>query len=132
MKTLIVCCDNRGGMMFNKRRQSRDSKLNEKLLEMFGEENLYIAEYSRTLFPNCPIFQNYENDGAYFMENPDWIPVVEDVFEQIIVVKWNRDYPFDKKIPFSLKSYKMRKLIEFEGDSHDKISMEFYEKRGDI
>ena len=56
----------------------------------------------------------------------------EDVFDEIILVKWNRDYPFDKKMSFSLKWYKLRKLIEFEGDSHDKISLEFYEKRGDI
>ena len=132
MRTLIVCVDNRGGMMFNNRRQSRDTRLNEKLLQRFGTDNLFITEYSKILFPNCPVFSNYEQNGAYFIENPDWIPVVEDVFDEIILVKWNRDYPFDKKMSFSLKWYKLRKLIEFEGDSHDKISLEFYEKRGDI
>ena len=132
MKTLIVCVDNRGGMVFNKRRQSRDSKLNEKLLELFGKDSLFIADYSKTLFPNCVIFDGFDADGAYFIENPELIPVVEDVFDEIVVVKWNRDYPFDKKVPFCLNYYSLRKIIEFVGDSHDKISMEFYEKKGDF
>ena len=36
MKTLIICIDDNGGMMFNNRRQSRDMYLNEKLIKLFG------------------------------------------------------------------------------------------------
>ena len=47
---LIVCLDDNNGMMFNKRRQSRDRLLIENMLELCKGERLYTNEYSGKLF----------------------------------------------------------------------------------
>ena len=45
-----VCVDESMGMSFNRRRQSRDKKLTERLLSICAERKLYISDYSRPLF----------------------------------------------------------------------------------
>ena len=52
---LIVCLDERKGMMFNNRRQSRDRVLIDNMIEMIGDDKLYIAPYSESLFENKEI-----------------------------------------------------------------------------
>ena len=46
---LIVCLDDNNGMMFNKRRQSRDRVLVENVVELCKSEKLYTNEYSAKL-----------------------------------------------------------------------------------
>ena len=52
---IIVCLDNNNGMLFNNRRQSRDSVLIERIIHSLGEENLNIFEFSKGLLPNMQI-----------------------------------------------------------------------------
>lgn len=133
MKTLIVCCENRGGMMFNHRRLSMDTLLNKKLIQRFKGTPFYIAEYSKSLFPKGIVFKDFENEGVYFIEDPDLIPLnYEELFDSVIVVRWNRDYPFDKMLSLNLNYYSLRSSIEFKGHSHDTITMNFYKKKGDM
>ena len=47
---LIICVDNKNGIMFNGRRQSRDRAVCEDILDMTGEHLLYTSEYSFALF----------------------------------------------------------------------------------
>ena len=55
---LIVCLDERKGMMFNNRRQSRDRVLIDNMIKMVGDDKLYIAPYSESLFENKEIYLN--------------------------------------------------------------------------
>ena len=48
--TVFVCIDDRGGMLFNKRRQSRDSKVIEDVVRTVGDGVLYISDFSELLF----------------------------------------------------------------------------------
>ena len=93
---LIVCLDDKNGMMFNKRRQSRDRVLIENVLELCKGEKLYTNEYSSKLFPenSVEVFDSIENVGNEycFAEN---FTVNEENIEEIIVYKWNRLYPAD-------------------------------------
>ena len=50
---LIICVDDKNGMMFNHRRQSRDRLLIERLLEATGDAVICIKEYSSSLFKNA-------------------------------------------------------------------------------
>ncbi len=52
---LIVCLDDKNGMMFNNRRQSRDKILIENMLELCKDKKLYTSEYSSKLFPENSI-----------------------------------------------------------------------------
>ena len=47
---LILCVDDKGGLAFNHRRQSRDRVLNEHILMHCGMHRLWISPYTAKLF----------------------------------------------------------------------------------
>lgn len=121
---LIVCLDDNNGMMFNKRRQSRDKILTENVLEICKGEKLYTNEYSAKLFPEntVEICGNPEN-GYCFAEN---FIVDEEYVDEIIVYKWNRLYPADTYFYIDLENWNLTETVDFEGSSHEKITRERY------
>ena len=124
---LIVCLDDKNGMMFNKRRQSRDRVLVENVLELCKGEKLYTDEYSSKLFPenSVEVFDSIENVGNEycFAEN---FTVNEENIEEIIVYKWNRLYPADTYFNIDLAGWNLTETVDFEGSSHEKITREIY------
>ena len=50
---LIICIDDNGGMMFNKRRQSQDKILIKKITELALGKKIRINSYSKSLFEQC-------------------------------------------------------------------------------
>ena len=124
---LIVCLDDKNGMMFNKRRQSRDKILIENVLELCKGEKLYTNEYSAKLFPENSV-EIYENpaemeNGYCFAED---FFVNEEYVEEIIVYKWNRLYPADTYFNIDLENWNLTETVDFEGSSHEKITRERY------
>ena len=124
---LIVCLDNKNGMMFNRRRQSRDKILIENILKLCKGEQLCTNKYSSVLFPEnsvavCENFENIEN-GYIFAE--DTLPDEEKI-QEIIVYKWNRVYPADEFFNISLENWNLIEKIDFAGSSHEKITRERY------
>ncbi len=126
---LIVCLDDNNGMMFNKRRQSRDRVLVENVLELCKGESLYTNEYSAKLFPenSVEIVDNPDEmgDGYCFVEN---FTVNEENVDEIIVYKWNRVYPADTYFNIDLTKWILTESVDFEGSSHEKITREIYRR----
>ena len=126
---LIVCLDDNNGMMFNKRRQSRDRVLIENVFEFCKGEKLYIDEYSAKLFPENTVemFESIDNieNGYCFAEN---FTVNEEYVDEIIVYKWNRLYPADTYFNIDLKNWSLIESVDFEGSSHEKITREIYRR----
>ncbi len=125
---LIVCVDDNGGMMFNRRRQSRDKILIQNVLELCKDKKLYTNEYSAQLFPEntAIVTENIESEAENdycFAEN---FFVKEEYVDEIIVYKWNRIYPADTYFNIDLSNWKLTEAIEFEGNSHEKITREIY------
>lgn len=126
---LIVCLDDNNGMMFNKRRQSRDRMLIENVLELCKCVKLYTNEYSFKLFPEntVEIFEDIENIGNSFCFAEDFT-VNEEKVDEIIVYKWNRVYPADTYFNIDLKNWSLIEIFDFEGSSHEKITREIYRR----
>ena len=126
---LIVCLDDNNGMMFNKRRQSRDRVLIENVLEFCKGEKLYTNEYSAKLFPEntVEIFENIEQIGISFCFAEDFT-VNEEYVDEIIVYKWNRLYPADTYFNIDLENWSLIESVDFEGSSHEKITREIYRR----
>lgn len=126
---LIVCLDDNKGMMFNKRRQSRDRVLIANVIELYKGEKLYTNEYSGKLFPEntIEICENPEmvEDGYCFAEN---FTVNEEKVDEIIVYKWNRVYPADTYFNIDLENWNLIETVDFEGSSHEKITREIYRR----
>ena len=130
---IIICLDDNNGMLFNNRRQSRDSKL---LLDIKNSlnGNLTIFPFSEKLVSSAEI--PYEIMSGSASENT--VLFVEDrgikeflpVTNKITVYRWNRVYPADMSldIVLSAEGFKSVSVCEFEGSSHEKITKEVYER----
>ena len=128
--TLYICLDDRNGLKFNKRRQSRDAAVLEDirsqltgnlLIEPFSEKLIQAAEIPYVLPP--------ETAEDYFAED---VPSEEllNQTETIVIYRWNRHYPADVRWApdFSALGFSLRETTEFPGTSHEKITREVYEK----
>lgn len=132
--TVVSCVDDNFGMMFGGRRQSRDKAVYKRIVDTFGIENLKIPDYSKPLFADYNI--SHDNDfsallethDVCFVENPEQLPDISQI-DKIVLYFWNRKYPFDKKLNIDLNLYALKSEIEFEGNSHDKITERIYEKK---
>ena len=130
---IVICIDDKNGMLFNRRRQSRDSVLCERVLAHSSKSNLWINEYSSSLFSPDTVkvdknFFEKAEDGDYcFIEDDDFLPYLNKI-KRIIIYRWNRVYPSDKKFDDSvLASRRLIESTDFKGSSHEKITEEIYE-----
>ena len=127
---IIICLDSNNGLMFNNRRQSRDSKIIDNIFEIIGSAKLYINDFSADIFANrnvikCNDFlEKCQKDDYCFVENADFEKHIDKV-NAIIIYRWNRSYPYDKKFNTNfLTSFHLKSSINFAGTSHDKITRE--------
>ena len=130
---LIFCLDDRGGMMFNRRRQSQDSELRKRILEKLDGKPLIMSPYSAKQFveggdiliSDTP--QSGAIDVVYFVED---LPFSLNGVDGITIYRWNRHYPSDVKlgVDLSKKGFILDYIYEFKGSSHEKITEENYVK----
>ena len=95
---LIVCIANNNGIMFNKRRVSKDALLIERLKGITKENKIYVSEYSKPLFDGFDnlvlSIENLTNNDFYFLEDEDYNGNID----KIIIYKWNIE-AFTKSCP---------------------------------
>ena len=132
---IIVCLDNKDGMFFNGRRQSRDQAILPKILDIAKQSKLWMNAYTSRLFDGNAAgiyvdehFMGRAQSGEYcFVENLD-LSAFFDKIESVYVFRWNRQYPSDVKFPMELVPALWSKAIidEFSGKSHERITLEVY------
>lgn len=131
---LIVCVDDNGGMLFNKRRQSSDRAVIQEILKVTGGEMLRMNNYSRPLFPQtAPVcveanFLLKAAPGQYcFVEDFDVEPFMAQA-EKVILFCWNKSYPFDLCFPMERLKRDYRRILakSLPGNSHEEIRMEVH------
>lgn len=131
MLTLYVCLDDRNGLLFNKRRQSRDIRVLEDIGASFSGE-LLIGAYSEKLIKEagipCRVVSEEEiSDGHYFAEALPTDSMVANT-GTLVIYRWNRHYPADTRwdaFPEEL-GFSLAETTEFPGKSHEKITKEVY------
>lgn len=132
---LMVVVDDNNGMMFNHRRQSQDSVLRERILQMSEKSVLWINGYTEKQFGDIPSYVrvsdallNEAANGEFcFIEDMGVASYSENI-EEFIIFRWNRKYPGDMKLDFLPQDHGME-LVEsedFKGSSHEKITMEIW------
>ena len=134
---VMVCLDDKNGMMFNHRRQSQDRLLRQHILELAEGRVLRMNPYSARQFEEAELanvvvsegFLTEGSEGEYcFVENEALLPY-EEKMERLIVFRWNKTYPADLCLDLKLDSvWKLTGREEFQGYSHDVITMEVYER----
>lgn len=134
--TAIITVDDRMGIAFNKRRQSRDRMIIEDVAKS-SDGVIYISSYSEQLFEEykdkvavvteplkeCP------DGGCCFLEMTNLNPFLNDI-STLVVYRWNRLYPSDKKLDIDPQAcgFEIASTDEFAGYSHDRITKEIYVK----
>ncbi len=147
---VIVIIDENNGISFNKRRQSKDIRLREKILNYIKEKNskLIMNSYSFKQFSENQIIHNnmfldsllkinddisnlpenaIEKDAYYFFED-SYVLLYKNIIDEIVIFNWKKRYPADEYFDMSLEDYFLSESAEFEGNSHKKITMEVYKK----
>lgn len=105
---LILCLDNRNGMSFNGRKQSRDRMVDADV-EILSKEK--PDQYLRIDF---------------------WKDMPEDKIkeiEEILVYRWDKKYPADEFCPIDFSKWELVEQKELEGYSHEKITRERYKRK---
>ncbi len=133
---VIVCLDDKKGMMFNHRRQSRDQAVTERIQEICKGKRLWMNLYSEQLYGSLEgvdimvesDFLSLAGSGEVCLaESERLVPFAEKI-EQIIVYRWNRTYPADVYLDLDLSQWECKERHEFPGFSHEKVTEERYER----
>ncbi len=131
----VICLDEKNGMLFNKRRQSRDSLLNQKLMALAGKNKIWMNSYSAKLFAEFDI--EIDDNFAKKAEKDDFCFFEQELTKEDIeksqsfyVFLWNRHYPADVYFKFNLEQegFSLAETEEFEGSSHEKITLNIYRR----
>lgn len=131
---LSVCVDDKGGMMFNRRRQSRDRRQQEDLLQWCADRKLWIDSYSAPLFEGagaCVTGSFLEQAGAgeiCFVENRS-VAAFSEKIETVVLYRWNRTYPADLWFDLDMTAFVLTETSEFPGTSHETITREIYQRK---
>lgn len=139
---LILTVDDKGGLAFNKRRQSRDKSVISDAIKLAERENckLVCSQYSIELFDGFDfepeilsldeVPMKAYSDLIYFLESQSLESFVN--FDKVIVYKWNRVYPADVKVNLDqlLADFDLEETVEFEGNSHECITREIWGRKG--
>lgn len=132
---VAVCVDDLGGMMFNRRRVSRDRAVCADIVAMSQGKRLCMTEYSAKLFSEfevdiCTDARFLETAGSgdiCFVEDAP-LSRYSDKIESLVIYRWNRRYPSDMRLDISpaKSGFRLVSTEEFEGYSHEKITKETY------
>ena len=135
---IIVCLDDKNGMMCNKRRQSQDKLLRSDIKELVKSKILYMNNYSYKLYKdiddgNIKVYEDFlnecnENDFC-LVEDKSLYKYIDKI-NTIVIYNWNRIYPTDLHFDIDLNnnSWELMNESEFEGSSHEKITKKIYRR----
>lgn len=131
---LITCVDEKNGMLFNNRRQSRDRILIDHICNLIGDRKLWVNSFSKELFESQKnnnlitdddFINKINKDEFCFIENISPVTLVDKI-DRIILYNWNRAYPADRYFDIQLENWILQSEKDFVGSSHKKIMERIY------
>lgn len=135
---IIICLDDKNGIMFNKRRQSQDRILRANIKEVVKNKTLFMNEYSYKLYKDiddgnikvCDDFLNNCTNDDFCLVEDKLLNNYIDKINTLTIYKWNRLYPADLYFDINLNTehWQLINTEDFQGSSHDKITKETYRR----
>lgn len=134
---VVICIDEKGGLMFHGRRQSQDRVLREDVLKECGNI-LHMNAYSAAMFGKdtgvslrvSEDFMEEAGENEYCFVEDGKLDEYRDRIEAVILYRWNRKYPADVYFTWSLTGggWELERIEELVGSSHDCITKEVYRR----
>lgn len=128
---IVLCLDDRDGILFNHRRVSSDMEVCRRVLAEHSGR-LLMNGYSAKLFDNADIcaeerfLYKATVEDTCFVEDLEFVDHFAKV-SSVTIYRWNRHYPSDVKFPQELlANWSMIECVDFAGNSHDNITKERY------
>ena len=117
---IFVCLDEKGGMMFNHHRQSRDRILMADMKTSVEASPLLVSPYSEKLVREhgipCSVHENLlsvsGSDDFCFVEDTDASDYADRI-DTVIIYKWNKRYPADVFLKLDMSPFKMVSVYDF-------------------
>jgi len=127
--TVYVCLDERNGMLFNNRRQSRDRAVLEDIRTAVPDV-LTIDPFSEKLvreagIPYVLADPDIPEEAHFFLEARPASHVISHA-SAVVIYRWNRHYPADVRFDADLSSFTLQSTEDFPGKSHETITKEVY------
>ena len=133
--TCYVCLDDKNGMLFNRRRQSRDALVLEDIrssirqtltIDVFSEKLIQQAGIPYVLAPED--LAELPEDAHFFLEARSSLDAA--TADRIVLYRWNRHYPADTywELDLAQHGFSLLETTEFPGKSHEMITKEVYAK----
>ena len=133
---LVAAVDDRLGIGFNHRRQSRDEMLRRDIICEAAGAPIWMSAYSlkqfkeETMQADLHYSENFLFDagnGEFCFAENILVSTVENRAERIILYRWNRTYPADIYFDIDLSAgWFLAESVDFAGKSHEKITKEVY------
>lgn len=135
----IVTIDDAGGTMFNGRRQSRDRVLCAWILG-HTEGPLWMSGYSAPLFEGAAgaadrisVSEKYlelAGEEEWCLVEGDFLAPYADRIRRMVVCRWNRRYPADRKLDLipAEPGWQLVRTEEVAGSSHEAITIETWDR----
>ena len=130
----MICVDDNGGVLFNKRRVSKDRVLRGELLARAADSRLLVSPYTARQFDAeqqagltiCEDVLASAQPGDFcFLEDSDLTAALA-AASGLILYKWNREYPSDVRLILPPEGWQLAESRDFAGSSHEKITEEIY------
>lgn len=135
---LIVCTDDRGGMMFFGKRPARDRYAIDDIIKDAEGKQILIAPYSEKLFAeqggkytiSTDPLADAGKDDAVFIEDRSAGAYLEKI-DSIVIYSWDLSYPFDKKFDIAPEAEGFVKIQEkeFTGHAHKTVKKTLYTRK---
>lgn len=139
--TLVLTVDERGGIAFGNKRQSRDKALTKDIFNLKKGARILAREYSRLIFdearpiPYEPIFtsdpvKEAKSGDVVLLELEASRDTIEEA-EEIFIYSWNRHYPSTAKLDMELikEKFLLAEQVDFEGNSHENLTRFHYKRK---
>ena len=135
--TVVVCTDNRGGMLFAGRRTSRDRAMLADLGERLAGRRLLCHPYSEKLLTDAGLSPTVREDCLDVAEDGDVVfveclPLLphRERIACLIVYSWGEAYPYDTRLDLLPREegYRLTDTAELVGYSHKVITREVFLK----
>lgn len=151
---VIVFLDEKNGMLFHGRRQSRDRVVTERVGWLAAGKRLWMNPYSHKIYGELEEMQLQETGeiqsagrekaqlqvaenflteaqpGDFCLVETEPLKGWEDRMENLIIFRWNRNYPADVFFDLDLSEWEKVSSEDFAGYSHEKITEEIFRKKG--
>lgn len=134
---IILFLDDKNGMLFNSRRQSRDEAVCLAIARQCVGNEIWMNAYSARLYGQlegikiriAEDFLSQAGENAYaLVETEPLQPFVEKITE-MLVFRWNRVYPADVWLNVDLNQWAIISTVDFAGKSHEQITQIIYQRK---